>query len=159
MRRVLAAAFSAWMLALVLASAPAALALESESLTAEMQISIDLSVPFKKIHWEGPLTSDIEGTIEFWEHWDQNYVVGGTEHFFETFIIETKHGTITGVDEGVWNFATFKFRANGWVTDATGDWAYLVGYKFHEMGTTSQFPPPEGSTIVTGTGTLTLSQP
>ncbi len=37
----------------------------------------------------------------------------------------------------VWNFATFKFRANGWVTKASPQWAGLVGAKFHEMGTTS----------------------
>lgn len=159
MRKVLAAAFSAFMLALVFTSAPVASAQESEPLRAEMEISIDLSVPSADIHWEGPLTGDIEGAIEFWEHWDENYVVGGTEHFFETFIITTDHGTITGVDAGVWNFATFKFRANGWVTEATGDWAYLVGYKMHEMGTTTAFPPPPGSTTVSGTATMFLVEP
>ncbi len=121
-----------------------------------MTISIDLSV--QAPHWVGTITGDIQGIVEFWETSD-NYVVGTTEHFFETFRITTDKGVISGVDGGVWNFPTFKFRANGWVTEASGDWAYLVGYKMHEIGTTSPFPPPVGSTVVTGTATWTLVQP
>jgi len=157
MRKAFGAVLVGCMLALVFASASVASADESEPLRGGMQISIDLSAA--DLHWEGPLTGDIEGTIQFWEHWDENYVVGGTEHFFETFIIMTDRGTITGMDAGVWNLATFKFRANGWVTDATGDWAYLVGYKMHEIGTTTAFPPPPGSTTVSGTATMFLAQP
>jgi len=111
MRKAFGAVLVGCMLALVFASASVASADESEPLRGGMQISIDLSAA--DLHWEGPLTGDIEGTIQFWEHWDENYVVGGTEHFFETFIIMTDRGTITGMDAGVWNFATFKFRETG----------------------------------------------
>lgn len=157
MRNGLAAVFAAGMLALMFASVPVVAADETEPLRGGMSISIDLSL-CPDCHWVGTITGDIEGTVEFWEIWEENYVVGATEHFFETFRITTDSGIISGVDRGVWNFATFKFRALGWVTEASGDWAYLVGYKFHEMGITSQFPPPEGTTVVAGTGILTLTQ-
>ncbi len=130
---------------------------ETEPFVCKQDITFDLSLPDP--HWIGKLTEcDLEGKVEFWET-SQNYVVGKTEHFFEIFKITTATGVINGVDDGVWNFPTFKFRANGWVTDASGDWTYLVGYKVHEIGTTSEFPPPAGSTVVTGTGTMTLVAP
>jgi len=121
-------------------------------LRCEMELTFDLGLPDP--HWIGTVTGDIEGTIEFWEFWDQNYVVGKTEHFFERFLITTDGGdTIEGFDQGVWNFGTtFKFRANGWVTEASGDWAYLVGYKMFEIGMTSPFPPSP----VYGTATMIL---
>lgn len=103
-------------------------------------------------HWEGPMTGDIEGTIEFWET-AANFFPGTTEHYFETMKITTSSGVITGTNQGVFNFGTLKFRSNAVVDDATGDWAYLVGYKMHFSGVTTAFPPPEGSTTVTGTGT------
>jgi hypothetical protein len=82
---------------------------------------------------------------------------GKTEHFFEEFTIHTGQGDIYGIDAGVWNFATFKFRANGWVTSATGDWAYLVGYKLHEMGTSSN--PDDGFPVTITNAEMTLHQP
>jgi hypothetical protein len=64
--------------------------------------------------------------------------LGQTLHFFETFTIwPTSGGEIHGVDQGVWNFSTLKFRVNGWVTYASPEWEHLVGYKFHQSGTTS----------------------
>ena len=41
-------------------------------------------------------------------------------------------------------FNKYKFRANGWVTGTTKpEWAYLIGYKTFEMGTSSDpFDPP-----------------
>lgn len=109
--------------------------------------------------WEGPISGCIlEGmTIQFWET-ERNFFPGHTEHFFEDFYIMDTQGSvvISGHNAGVWNFSTFKFRANGWVEQATGPWAYLQGYKFHEMGTTSDpdlWDPANGVTI-TGFGTV-----
>ena len=79
---------------------------------------------------------------------------GKTEHFFEEFTIDTGKGVIKGIDAGVWNFSTFKFRVNGWVTSADGDWAYLVGYKLHEMGTTSD--PAAGMPVIASNVAMTL---
>lgn len=89
--------------------------------------------------WFGTVSGcSLEGTIKFVHGEKENYGKGKTWHFYENFIIwPASGGVIEGTDEGVWNFSTFKFRANGWVTSASGDWAYLVGYKFHEIGTTS----------------------
>jgi len=64
MRKALVAVLVGCMLALVFASASVASADESEPLRGGMQISIDLSAA--DLHWEGPLTGDIEGTIQFW---------------------------------------------------------------------------------------------
>lgn len=107
-------------------------------------------------HWIGTLKGcALKGAkIEFWEK-PNNYVVGKTKHFFENMLITFKHGdTIKGDDAGVWSLVTFKYQANGRVTGATGRWKRLVGYKFHEIGYTSVVPPPAGSTVVTGTGTV-----
>jgi hypothetical protein len=100
---------------------------------------VDIAVdPSVGDFWSGTVTGcSLAGKIEFVEK-PTNYVVGKTEHFFESFTIwPTGGGEIHGDDAGVWNFSTYKFRANGWVTDASEKWAYLVGYKFHEVGITS----------------------
>jgi hypothetical protein len=105
-------------------------------------------------HWVGNLSGcPIAGTVEYWET-DLNFSVGKTEHFFEEFLITTPTGTISGMEKGIWNFATFKFRAEGWVTKATGEWTYLVGYKFHEMGTTTD---PNIGTAIYGPSTMFLT--
>ncbi len=86
--------------------------------------------------------------------------MGKTEHFFEKFVITTDGGDIIkGDDNGVWNFPTFKFRANGWVAEASGSSSYLVGYKLHEIGVTTAFPPPPGVTTITGWATMFLVAP
>jgi hypothetical protein len=106
---------------------------------APIECIIDLTFdPNAGNFWDGTVTGcSLQGSIRIWES-DDNYVVGKTEHFFETFTIwPLSGGEINGVDAGVWNFSTFKFRANGWVTSASAEWEYLVGYKFHEMGRTS----------------------
>jgi hypothetical protein len=103
-------------------------------------------------HWVGSLTGcAIAGTVEYWET-DQNYVVGAkggkVEHYFEIFKITTASGVIWGHEKGVYNFmSNFKFNADGWVTSATGNWAYLVGYKFHEIGWTTDPNDPTATAI------------
>jgi hypothetical protein len=68
-------------------------------------------------------------------------------HFVEDFIIwpgntnreQGGDDWIEGKNCGVWTLSTFKFRAQGWVTDASEDYADLVGNQYHEMGTTTPF--------------------
>ena len=109
------------------------------------------------LFWYGTVSGcSLEGTIQFVEK-PENYVSGKAEHFFEDFTIwPASGGEIIGTDAGVWNFSTFKFRANGWVTSASEDWAYLVGYKFHEMGTTSN---PDELPLTAPNTTMTLHSP
>ena len=101
--------------------------------------------------WIGTVSGDIEGDV---------YITligatfpGITEHYEETWEIVTADGSIEIYHKGVWSFKTFKCKSNGYVTDATGDWAYLDGADVHMRGVTSEFPvtPP---TPVTGEGTV-----
>jgi len=156
MRKMLLTPLIVCMVALLsMLSMPAVSAQPMKPLRCLMVITFDPNLPDP--HWIGTVIGDINGKIEFWEQ-PENYVVGKTEHFFEKFLITTADGMIEGFDGGVWNFPTFKFRANGWVTVASSDWAYLIGYKMHEIGTTSPFPPIPPETVVIGTATMTLVQ-
>lgn len=86
---------------------------------------------------------DVQGDIMFIE--DEPSLPGNTMHFVEEFTIwpssASGGGFIKGKDWGVWNFSTFKFRANGWVTDASPQWDYLVGAHYHEIGVTTEPGP------------------
>ena len=156
MKKSVTAVLAGCMLALVMASAPTVAAAEPEPLRAEMTMSFDMSNFQARLPacvseeplcvWSGDLSGDLAGSIVVSEFWDQIFVVGNTEHFFEAFTITTGHGVISGVDKGVWDFNTNKVRANGWITEATGDWSYLVGYKLHESGYV--IPPPEGAEVL-----------
>jgi hypothetical protein len=131
---------------------------EPKPLVCTFVLTFDPNAPDP--HWEGPIAGDIVGTMQMYERWSDNYVVGGTEHYFEDFIITTSNGdVIKGYDKGVWNFATFKFRDIGWVTEASGDWAFLVGYHVLGMGTTTPYPPVPPETTVVGTGTNAITPP
>jgi hypothetical protein len=106
-------------------------------------------------HWEGTLTGDIEGEIIV--ALQGATFPGTTEHFYETWVITTSDGTIEGYDNGVWSFVTFKFRANGKITDATGSLEHLEGCNVHFMGTTTEFPVAPGEEV-TATATMTIIQ-
>jgi hypothetical protein len=116
-------------------------------LRCELSLEIDWLLP----GWRGTVTGDIEGVIT----WTlQKYTIRGTmEFFFETWVIETDDGSISGFDAGVYNLETFKWVSMGRVTAATGEWHYLVGCKMHTSGTTTPFIP---GGEVTGVGTLTI---
>jgi hypothetical protein len=161
MRKPLAVALVA-VLGLLLTSAltPSAPTQSNERISCVIDIQVvcpNNDIDCTDGHWEGPITGCIlQGmTIQFWET-ERNFLPGRTEHFFEDFYIRDGDQTvISGHNAGVWNFSTFKFRANGSVVDATGPWAYLQGYRFHEMGRTSDpnlWDPP--GTTVTGFGTV-----
>lgn len=131
---------------------------ESAPLRCTIELSIDVAAADPV--WEGPITGAVEGTMQLREHWSENYVVGTTEHFFEDFVIYTADGSvIKGHDQGIWTFHTMKFRSQGFVTEATGDWAFLVGYRVLTTGFTSEFPPVPPSTVISGWGTVTMAPP
>ncbi len=120
------------------------------------QVIVYPLTPVEDPHWIGTLSGcGLAGTVEYWET-SRNYIVGKTEHFFELFKITTPGGVISGWDNGVWNFSTFEFRAQGEVTAATGEWAYLLGYKFHESGTTTD-PNAPGATSINGVSAMFLA--
>jgi hypothetical protein len=99
--------------------------------------------------WVGTLSGcAIAGDVFYWEMPGQDYVTGAKggkiEHYFETFLITTPTGTIEGVESGVYHlYSNFLFQAEGRVTSATGQWTYLVGYKFHELGNTNDPLAPD----------------
>jgi hypothetical protein len=77
-------------------------------------------------------------------------------HFVEEFTIwPSDGGEIYGKDWGVWNMTTFKFRAQGWVTDASDEWAHLVGSRYHEIGVTSN--PDDGLPITAPDGQMHIA--
>jgi hypothetical protein len=92
-------------------------------------------------YWLGRLDDcDLAGTIRFDAVPEEYATSGKTMHFVEEFTIEPDSGGwIKGKNWGVWNFSTFKFRANGWVRITSDEWEHLVGAKYHEMGTTTPY--------------------
>lgn len=135
---------------------PCALAQDDESEPLKCDMAIDVYWTPAPPHWIGTISGDIVGTIQFWE--GPATFPGTTQHFTENFTIRIADGAvINGVDYGVYNLNTYKFRSNGWVTDVTpGEWAFLEGYSFHELGTTTEFIY-EGA--VHGTAVMILSPP
>ena len=121
-----------------------------------LRSQIDFELVWDPIpHWEGVLTGDIEGEIIVALQ-DATFP-GTTEHFYETWVITTSDGILEGYDNGVWNFNTFKFRANGEITEATGSLEHLEGCNVHFMGFTSEFPVPPGEEV-TCSATMTIMQ-
>jgi hypothetical protein len=85
--------------------------------------------------WDGTVRGDLRGGIEVWElPWADPGPPLVT--FAESFVITTRCGDIKGFDMGIW-YPDFRFRASGWVTEATGSWKYLVGWMIYEAGTTT----------------------
>ncbi len=155
MKKGWTAVFAVGLLALVLVATPVGAGSSNGPLRAVATLSIDMSTcgpaPPNDCHWSGTVAGDINGNIEIREYWDLMFLPGNTEHFFEYFTITVDADSwVKGVDQGVWNMGTQKFRANGVITDASSDLEYLIGYQLHEMGYTS------GSGIVTGIADLFL---
>ena len=116
-----------------------------------LRCNIEIELSFDPFGWDGEISGDIDGT--FWITPLGAVFPGITEHYWEEWFVETDEGTITIYQEGVWSFKSFKFKSNGYVTDATGDWTYLIGAKVHVRGLTTPFPADE----VSGIGKLWIS--
>jgi len=104
-------------------------------------------------YWKGEITGALTGTIYFWEKMCDPYIVGKVMHFSEDFYIDLGNGWVSGYDNGVWNFATFKFRSTGRITDASANCAYMIGCKFYEEGLTTNPGPEFNQLPIIGTGT------
>jgi hypothetical protein len=112
-------------------------------------------------HWRGNLSNCFLGGADVHYYGKpEGWFSGKVAHFYEDFVIYPKTGGyIKGYDDGLWNFGTtWKFRAEGRVTEASSEWSYLVGYKFHEMGTTDDANLP-GWTVLKGPSTMFLAGP
>ena len=107
-------------------------------------------------YWIGTVSGDISGSIILMEN--PATFPGTTEHFDESLTITTTDGVvIKGYDLGVYNLNTFKFRANGGITEVSSPaWEYLVGCDLHMSGTTT---PLVIGGDVHGSGTIMLMAP
>ena len=132
MKKILATFIVGCMLGLLVTAAPVATA---EDETGILVSHMDMAFSPEWGYWRGTAQGPLRGTVGFWEL--PAIIVGNTEYFFETFVITTSRGVIQGTDEGVYNLTTGVFWAHGTVTEATGHWAFSVGYTTFEWGTTT----------------------
>jgi hypothetical protein len=141
--------------AFLLVSGSAAAAQPSASGTTECVLDIS----YNGFYWLGTVTGpdcSVAGTIRFDAVLAEYSYPGKTMHFVEEFTIwPDTGGVIRGKNWGVWNMSTFKFRAHGWVRDASDEWAHLIGYQYHEMGKTSN--PADGLPLTAPDGKMTLA--
>ncbi len=152
-------------IALLWVSLPAAAVQPGGQGVVRLEITISWSDP--PGYWWGTVSGGISGMVKYDPNPDEPNWFGGLSpavHFHEVFTIcvgedATPLGCslptgsyITGVDEGIYLFMTgsgkWHFVAYGWVTDASPDLAYLIGYAYHENGWTTDpnlEPPIVGS--------------
>ena len=84
--------------------------------------------------WSGTISGDIEGKMFYYNTGRKDV---SQAHFFEeTWLItdEDVNTLLTGTDSGVVSWANDKYRMNGVVTEAYGDYAHLVGHNVHMSG-------------------------
>ena len=147
------------MVALLFVSSSAVAAQSGGSGTIECVLDITYDDYGDGTYWSGTVTGpecSVEGTIRFDAVPAEYFNAGKTVHFVEEFTIEPySGGVIKGKNWGVWNLSTFKFRANGWVRDASDEWAHLVGSHYHEMGRTSN--PGDGIPITAPDGQMRIA--
>jgi hypothetical protein len=146
------------MVAFLFVSSSAVAAQPGGSGTIECVLDITYDDYGDGIYWSGTVTGSecsVEGTIRFDAVPAEYFNAGKTVHFVEEFTIEPySGGVIKGKNWGVWNLSTFKFRANGWVREASDEWAHLVGSPYHEMGRTSN--PGDGLPITAPDGQMRI---
>ena len=82
--------------------------------------------------WRGTISGDISGRIFFSNIGEKES--GKAYHFEETWMIKDGDTVLlSGTDEGVVS-PDSKYRMNGVVTYAAGEWAYLLGRNIHASG-------------------------
>ena len=141
------------MFALMFVMMPARAAPSGKSGALHARVSIVWTDP--PAAWWGPMTGDIEGMAIYppdperpnWvSSYHENHLV---VHFHELFTIcigevakpdgcQNPESYITGHEEGVYvlnpPFQKWHFQAHGWVTGASADYAYMIGWKYIENG-------------------------
>jgi len=128
---------------LILAFAPA---VQAKQLRSTMVVSFNPGVfndPPEYI-WKGTISGDINGIMTFWATGpvpakDLGHPPGffWQVHFFtEYWEITDENGQlmIAGIDKGNTGYSNWKFRMNGEVTEANGEYADLVGHQVHMNG-------------------------
>ena len=93
--------------------------------------------------WSGTITGDIDGEMFFYNTGGKD--VGQAHFFWEIWLITDGDGNtlLTGTDTGVVSWANAKYRMNGIVTEAYGDYAHLIGHNVHMSGSIT-FDPDTG---------------
>lgn len=102
----------------------------------------DPRVPGTFVYYSGPV--DFGGGMTGTSYYavdptQSNVQTGKTSHFYEYFYIAFDDGGwILGNDNGVYNYQTnWMYMANGWVIDASANYEYLIGCKYHAQGKTT----------------------
>ncbi|MEN8112768.1 MAG: hypothetical protein ABFS21_00150 [Actinomycetota bacterium] len=128
--------------ALVVASMPGASAHPIKPIRTGGDAVLVFPPPPDVPHWAYTLTGDIDGTARV--DVPSARFPGLTEHWDEVMEITAADGTITVESKGVWNMNKYpyKFRTTGIVTDATGQYVYLIGASAHLQGWTDSIDPP-----------------
>jgi hypothetical protein len=105
--------------------------------------------------WSGTISGDINGCMHFYNTGD--VVVGQADHFWEIWVITDCEGNmlLEGTDKGVFSMKNGKYRMNGVVTDAVGDYEYLIGHNVHMSGIIT-FDPDTGFPL-TAPGTFRVN--
>ena len=104
--------------------------------------------------WRGTISGDISGQIFFSNIGDKES--GKAYHFSETW--EIKDGDtvlLSGTDEGVVS-PDSKYRMNGVVTYAAGEWAYSLGRNIHASGYITW--DPDTGALLTAPGEFRINQ-
>jgi len=109
--------------------------------------------------WSGPITGDINGYMYFFNTDKKD--VGQAHFFWEIWLITDGDGEeygdtlLIGTDNGVVTWKNDKYRMNGVVTEAYGEYGHLVGRNVHMSGFIT-FDPDTGAPL-TAPGTFRVN--
>ena len=109
--------------------------------------------------WSGPITGDINGYMYFFNTGKKD--AGQAHHFWEIWLITDGNGIeygntlLMGTDNGVVTWKNDKYRMNGVVTEANGDYEHLFGRNVHMSGIIT-FDPDTGAPL-TAPGTFRVN--
>lgn len=162
---------SAIVIAIALGSTLALTGPASADEPAMLRMDIEITWSDPPGYWWGGVEGDVTGMVTY-TAWPghEGYATGQAAHFFETFTIcvgepvtmsgctdPTEGEYIVGTLQGLYSLkgsaGKWTFRANGVVTDASPEWEFLIGYRYHENGVTTS--PFEAVTYGEGRGFIT----